>query len=470
MKEYDVVVIGAGSGGLVVASGAASFGFKVALIEKNKLGGDCLWTGCVPTKSLIGSAKIAHMIDKYSGSNTSSFDFAEAKRRMKKAMDKIAVHDSIERFEKMGVDVYIGFGEIKTANQILVNGEILSARKIVIATGSSPFVPVIEGLDEAGYMTNEEALKLEKLPKSISIIGSGAIGVEFAQIFNRFGVEVNLIGRSDRIIEKEDEEISRELQEIFKSEGVNIYPSMNIIDVSLQNGDKVIRMSRTDGREMKISSQEIMVATGRRANTKNLGIENTNIKLDRGYIVTDEYMRTDESSIYAIGDVNGKMQFTHVAGYEAKAVLSTMFFKFKTKVDYENIPFSTYTDPEVFHLGLTEAQAREKYGQIKVYKTRVEDVDRFIADNKDDGFIKIICDVKGHIIGAHGLCEDSSSLMEEIVYAKKNKDKIGKLSRIVYPYPAKTEIVRNTSDLFWREKMEDGKLKKLVKAYLKMMN
>ncbi|WXR62317.1 NAD(P)/FAD-dependent oxidoreductase [Peptostreptococcaceae bacterium AGR-M142] len=472
---YDIVVIGGGSAGLSIASYGANFGFKVLLIEKDKLGGDCLWNGCVPTKSLVSSSKIIHNINKYTKDLEASwvFNFKDARERMIKAQEKIAINDSIQRFNSLGVDVIIGevkfLDENKLEVQMKNEKRIINSKKFIIATGSSPKVPNLKGLLDIDYLTNIELLKLKELPKSIIILGSGPIGIEFAQILNRFGVDVKVVLRGSRILKKEEKIISNKLKNILEDEGIEFIEHFKQKEIK-QEAKQVLLIGNIDKKEIIIQAEKILIATGRQGNIENLGLENIGVKTNKGYIVVDLNLRTTKKNIYAIGDVIGGMQFTHVASYEARLAFFNSMYKLNQKRYYKDIPYATYCDPEIFHLGLTEIEALKEYKGVKVYELSLEEVDRFVAEDNTNGIIRIICDKNGYILGAHGLLEDASSVLQPIVYAMKNKKKVGSLSQIVYPYPSKSEALKNVTDLYWREFASDGIVFDLIKKYGEIIN
>lgn len=472
---YDIVVIGGGSAGLSIAAYGANFGFKVLLIEKDKLGGDCLWNGCVPTKSLVSSSKVVHNINKYTKDLKASwvFNFKDARKRMLKAQKEIAKNDSIQRFNSLGVDVIVGeakfLDENKLEVQIKNEKRIINSKKFIIATGSSPKIPNLKGLLEIDYLTNIELLKLKELPKSIIVLGSGPIGIEFAQILNRFGVNVKVILRGSEILKKEEKMISNKLKKILEDEGIEFIEHFKQKQIK-KEAKKVLLIGYIDEKETVIEAQNILVATGRKGNIKNLGLENIGVKTNKGYVVVDLNLRTTKKNIYAIGDVIGGMQFTHVASYEARLAFFNSMYKLNQKRYYKDIPYATYCDPEIFHLGLTKEEALKEYKGIKEYELDLKDVDRFVAEDNTNGLIKIICDKNGYILGAHGLLEDATSILQPVVYAMKNKKKIGSLSQIVYPYPAKSEALKNVSDLYWREFASKGMIFDLIKKYGKIIN
>ena len=472
MVEYDLIVIGGGSGGLTAASGAASMGAKVALIDDQPgLGGDCLHFGCVPSKAFITAAKEVHAV--YRGAAefglTVSGDvlFERAIERVKEAIDEIQEIDSDERFESLGVDIYRGKGAFKDEHTITIDGENpIKGKRIVISTGSRPNVPPIDGVENVSFITNETIFNLDYLPKSVVFIGGGPVGLELAQSLSRFGSDVTVIETSQSVFKKEDHEIIPIVTKALEKELTFVFEA-DVTGISEQNGHKVVTY-KVNGEEKTIESEAIMMSTGRKPNTDKLNLEAAGVNENKGYITVNESLQTNKSHIYAIGDVNGAFPFTHGAGMEGKLIVQNAVFGLKRKVNYDNVPWVTYTEPEVFHLGLTEQEAKEKHGEeIRVFKVGTDDVDRFIAERKKDGLLKVITDKKGHILGAHAVGEDSGSWMQEIVFAKEHGHKIGDISTVIHPYPTKGAILNQAADMYWREKLFDGWLPKVSEKYIK---
>ncbi|MDP4552720.1 FAD-dependent oxidoreductase [Alkalihalobacillus macyae] len=472
MVEYDLIVIGGGSGGLTAASGAASMGAKVALIDDQPgLGGDCLHFGCVPSKAFITAAKEVHAVYKGAAEFglTVSGDvlFERAIERVKEAIDEIQEIDSDERFESLGVDIYRGKGAFKDEHTITIDGENpIKGKRIVISTGSRPNVPPIDGVENVSFITNETIFNLVNLPKSVVFIGGGPVGLELAQSLSRFGSVVTVIETSQSVFKKEDHEIIPIVTKALEKELTFVFEA-DVTGISEQNGHKVVTY-KVNGEEKTIESEAIMMSAGRKPNTDKLNLEAAGVNENKGYITVNESLQTNQSHIYAIGDVNGAFPFTHGAGMEGKLIVQNAVFGLKRKVNYDNVPWVTYTEPEVFHLGLTEQEAKEKHGEeIRVFKVGTDDVDRFIAERKKDGLVKVITDKKGHILGAHAVGEDSGSWMQEIVFAKEHGHKIGDISTVIHPYPTKGAILNQAADMYWREKLFDGWLPKVSEKYIK---
>lgn len=473
VKKYDLIVIGGGSGGLTVAAGAASLGAKVALIEKEKEpGGDCLHYGCVPSKALIEAAKEVYTAKKaaleFGMTLTGDASLAIAKKRIKAAIAHIQVHDSREHFREIGIDVYDGFGTFKDDHHVAIIGtnEVLYGKRIVIATGSRPIIPPIEGLKEIEVLTNETIFELEEVPRRLLVIGAGPIGLELSQALARFGSEVIVVDQAKEIFTKEDSKIVPFVKKSLEEE-LTFRLGAGVTNISLtESGRKKVTLS-IDGQEEQFEVNEILVSAGRRPNTEKLGLEEIGVKVEKGSIVVSPTLQTSVSHIYAIGDVNGMFPFTHAAGMEGKVVVANAVFGLKKKVSYDSVPWVTFTDPEVFHLGLTEQEAKEMYGDnVTVYEVTMADVDRFVADRKLNGLAKVVTNKKGKILGAHAVGPGAGEWMQEIVYVKQHGHKISNLSNVIHPYPIRGAILQRLADQYWRRKLFGGWIPKVTKKYI----
>lgn len=470
MKKYDLIVIGGGAGGLTVAAGAAMLGGKVALIEKDRLGGDCLWYGCVPSKAFIEGSKKYHYSRQgieFGLKISGEVEIDKILDRVNKSIQKIEEHDSIERFERLGVDVYIGKGSFKNKNEVMIDkGKTIYGKRIIISTGSSPRIPDDLSKSGIGYYTNETIFKIEKRPETLLIVGAGPIGLELAQSFNRLGTNVHVIQRGSQILKKEDRDIAEEILTILKEEGLNIHIKTVIKEIKQEGSIVKIKLEQ-NGKVIDLCVDAILVAAGRKNNMEGLNVENAGVNTNGKFIPVNKYLQTNINNIYAIGDVNGRYPFTHVAGYEGKIAVSNSLLGLRRKADYNNIPWVTYTDPEIFHLGLTENDALKTFGdKINIYKLRLDEVDRFVTDRNDKGFIKLITNKKGYIIGAHAIGKGAGDWMQTVVFAKTFKHKIGDLSMQIYPYPTHVEAINNASSLYWKERL-NAKSSKLIERYIR---
>jgi pyruvate/2-oxoglutarate dehydrogenase complex dihydrolipoamide dehydrogenase (E3) component len=392
--DRDLVVIGAGSGGLVAALIAATVRAKVTLIEKNKMGGDCLNTGCVPSKSLIRSARFAY--DSARGSDLGfsdvpqSANFKSIMDRVQRIIRDIEPHDSVERYEGLGVDVETGFGEILSPWEVRVNGKTLTTRNIIVATGAEPFIPPIENIDSVEYLTSNNLWELEERPDRVVVLGGGPIGTELTQAFARLGSKVSQVELLPNILPREDEEFSAMIQTQFEIEGIDVLTNHRAVAVE---GDSTLLLSDPDGSEKRLTFDKLIVAVGRKANSTGFGLEKLGVELNgNGTVATDEYLRTNFPNIYAIGDVAGPYQFTHTASHMAwYASVNALFGVFKKfKVDYSVIPWATFCSPEVARVGLNEQEANEKGIAYEVTTYDVADLDRAIADEEAQGLVKVL--------------------------------------------------------------------------------
>lgn len=438
--DYDLVIIGGGSAGLVAASAGAQLKAKVALVEKeDRLGGDCLHYGCVPSKSLIHASRVAHEVTRGHkfGIHTTleKIDLQAALGHVHRVIDTIQVHDSTERFESLGVEVIYGQGEFTDSRTFTVNGRALKARSFIIATGSRPASPNIEGLEQAGYITNLTVFSLQHQPASLAVIGAGPIGCELGQAFARLGTEVTIIGSKDHILPKEEPEAAIALQERMESEGIRILNNTRAQKVEVIDGKKHVHT--TNG---TVVVDDILLAAGRVPNVDSLNLEAAGVAVGKDGITVNPKLQTTNSRIYAAGDVIGGYQFTHVAGYEgAVAMQNALLLPTKT-ADYRVIPWATFTDPELARVGLTEAQARDRYDDVYILKQDFEGVDRALAEAAGYGFGKIITRSNGEILGAHLVGPHAGELIHEIVLAMSNNLKVDALKNMIHIYPTLAEV------------------------------
>ncbi|CAA9448864.1 MAG: Mercuric ion reductase [uncultured Rubrobacteraceae bacterium] len=467
--NYDLVVVGGGTAGLVSAAGAASLGARVALVERDKLGGDCLFRGCVPTKTLVKSARVAHLVrhsEEYGvRSGGAEVDFPAVMDRMQRVIDRAGEHDSPERFRGLGVDVFLDEARFEAPDLLSVDGSRLKARSAIVATGSHPTAPPVEGLEEAGYLTNVGALELRRLPRSMIIVGSGPIGSEFAQIFARFGSEVNLVSTSPLPLPKEDPEIGEILRQVLLADGVAFHAGYKAERVRVENGEKVMTARSDAGHEVEVRGEEILVAAGRAPTAGNLGLENAGIELQGKGLKVDEHLRTTAPNVYAAGDITGKYLFTHVAEYQGRNALRNALFPVKAKADHRVVPWTTFTDPEVARVGLTEEQARREHEGVKVFRQPFSGVDRAITDGETTGLVKIVTGRRGKILGGHIIGPDAGNLIHEIVLAMQKNIPIGTLSTTIHVYPTLAQANQRAADNYYREKLFNARNQKLFSAF-----
>lgn len=467
-EPFDVVIIGAGTAGLITAHGAAHLGVRAAIIEKGRFGGECLWTGCVPSKALIHSAKLLQAARRADAAGLRSaeleYDFADVMGSMRDAIERIAPHDDPARFEALGVKTIHGTAEILGPGRVAVDGEELSAGRIVIATGSRPMIPRIQGLWAAGYLTHESILELERRPDHLLILGAGPVGLEFAQIFRRLGSQVTVIEIEDRVLPREDAEVTAQLRATLEEEGIRFRLGHRAIAAARADAGVELTLEG-DAASDTIRGDHILVATGMRPFTQSLGLERVGVQLDEnGGVRVDAKMRTTAPRIWAAGDVTGKLLFTHVADYQARLVVRNMFFPFRSAADYSQVPWATYTDPTLARVGLTEAEARERHGdRIGVYRYRLAELDRAITDRATAGLVKLVTDRAGRILGGHILGAHADAAIHEVALAMRAGVKIGELSQMVHAYPTWPEGVRRTANAYWAERFSSGLLPRMLR-------
>lgn len=456
-EEFDVVVIGGGTAGLVTASGCARLGRRVALIERESLGGDCLWTGCVPTKALVATARLAHQMRHADSYGLERVDTAISPRRvmdsMRAARREIEPNDAPEKFRALGIEIIEGSASFQQRNRVAVGSRLLSAKDIVIATGSRTSVPPIDGLADTGYLDHVSFLAHDSFPRSLLMLGGGYIGVEFAQLLGRFGCSVTIIEAAPTLVPNEDADVVRAVTELLESEGISIRTGARVIGAKRHGGEKSLIVIGPDGAEEEIRAEEIFLATGRRGNVEGLGLDAAGVRVERNYVVVDEYLATTAPGVWAAGDIHGGLQFTHVAAYDAVKVVRNMLFPGKSAVRYDNIPMALYTDPEIAHVGETERTASARLGEqnVRSYVVPMHDVDRAIVDRTSRGLLKVVCDARGHILGAHAVCSGASTLIQHFVLARARKMKIGELGRIVSPYPSMADSAGKAATAYYQQ-------------------
>jgi pyruvate/2-oxoglutarate dehydrogenase complex dihydrolipoamide dehydrogenase (E3) component len=461
--KADILIIGAGSGGLSVAAGAAQMGANVVLLEGHKMGGDCLNYGCIPSKALIATAKSAyaqrHSVQYGVADAAGAVDYAAAKDHVADVIRTIAPVDSQERFEGFGVTVIREFGRFVSKNEVRAGDTVIKARRIVIATGSSPLVPPVPGLDSVPFETNETLFDLREKPEHLLIIGGGPIGIEMAQAHIRMGCKVTVI-EGDKALGKDDPELADVVLAQLREEGVEIAQDAQATQVRGTAG--AIEVETQDGRVF--SGSHLLVAVGRRANTERLDLEAAGVLPSRNGIKVDDSLRTSNRRVYAIGDVAGGMQFTHVAGYHAGVIIRSMLFGLPSKAKTAHIPWATYTEPELSQVGLTEAQAKKKHGSgLEVVRFHYSHNDRAVAERKAKGFIKVMV-VKGRPVGASIVGYQAGELINLWALALANKMKMSQIAAMVSPYPTIGEINKRAAGAYFSPRLfESDLVKRLVR-------
>ncbi|MBE1283925.1 MAG: dihydrolipoamide dehydrogenase [Rhodobacteraceae bacterium] len=457
----DLLVIGAGSGGLSMAAGASQMGADVVLLEGHEMGGDCLNFGCVPSKALIASAKAAYAqahAAPYGVANvTPAVDYAAAKDHVRDVIDTIAPVDSQERFEGLGVRVIREYGRFLSETDVQAGDHVITARRVVVATGSSPLVPPIPGLDQVPYETNETVFELRDKPEHLLIIGGGPIGMEMAQAHVRLGCTVTVL-EGAKALGKDDPELAQVVLDSLRDEGVDIFEGAMVSRIDGQAGQ--IKVEAKDGRVFEGS--HLLLAMGRKANTERLDLDKAGIEVSKTGIKVDTSMRTTNKRVYAIGDVAGGLQFTHVAGYHAGIIIRSILFGLPAKVKTDHIPWATYTDPELAQVGLTEAQARVQHGgKLEVVRFDYHHNDRAIAERKTKGFIKVMV-VKGRPVGASIVGHQAGELIAMWSLALANRLKMAQIAGMIAPYPTIAEVNKRAVGAYFSPKLFDNPMVKRV--------
>ncbi len=471
--DRNLVVIGAGSAGLVSAYIAAAVRAKVTLIEKHRMGGDCLNTGCVPSKALIRSAKVVAQARRATELGFKNihveFDFADIMERVQRVIRTIEPHDSVERYTSLGVECVEGEARITSPWTVEVNGQTLSTRNIIIATGARPFIPPIPGIEDMDYLTSDTVWSLRELPRRLVVLGGGPIGSELAQSFARLGSKVSQVEMLPRILVREDPEVSKIVSDSFKNDGVDVLISHKALSFKKQAGQKVL-VCEHDGKEVEIEFDQLLVAVGRKPNVEGFGLEDLGIALDKaGTVTTNEYLQTLHENIFACGDVAGPYQFTHTAAHQAwYAAVNAMFGRFKKfRVDYSVIPWATFTEPEVARVGLNETEAKEKGIAYEVSHYGIDDLDRAIADEEAKGFVKVLTvPGKDKILGATIVGDHAGELITEYITAMKHGLGMNKILGTIHIYPTLSEANKFTAGV-WKKAHAPEKLLKLVEWFHK---
>ena len=477
MNEYDLTIIGGGSAGLVLAVAGAKLGMKTALVEKHRLGGDCLWTGCVPSKAILKSAKIAYYIreaEKYGVLvKDAQVDFTRVMAYVHSAQHTIEQeHDNPERFREMGVNVIFGEGHFETSTTFVIQDKennqtlTINSKKFVVTTGSRPIPPAIPGMDSVDYLDSENVWELDQLPERLLVIGAGPIGIELGQAFHRLGAKVTIVQRSDRILTKEDTEVSEKMLSYLQEDGIEILLNTNPVQINRidaplseelnpdiaiwepQNAEASpeeyhVQLKAADtGAAHEIVVDRILIAAGRKPNIEGLGLEKIGVKVGKSGIEVNNKLQTTVKNIYAAGDVVGHYLFTHVAAFQATQIVRNIFFPGSSAINYSVVPWATFCDPEVARCGLTEAEAREKHGAVDVFRVDLHDVDRAVAEGETKGFIKVVATRwKGKILGVHLVGSNAGEVIHEFVLAMNAGLPLRKLAGIIHVYPTFSSIV-----------------------------
>lgn len=454
--EYDICVIGGGAAGLVVAAAAAAIGAKVVLIEKDRLGGDCLYYGCVPSKTLLHSAHLAQQMRDAGrfglDAVTPKIELARVMARVQEVIKGIEPNDSPERFRSLGVEVLMDQGHFVNKHTFMLVDRAIRARHFVIATGSRPRIPDLTGLDQVPYHSNETIFQQTEPVQQLIILGGGPIGVEMAQAFVRLGSEVSLVTRDQHLLPREDVDMASVVEDQLKADGVHISFKSEVRQISGQAGNIQMTIC-ADGADTQIKGSHLLLATGRQSNTEDLGLDQAGVITTARGIEVDRRLRTRNKRIFACGDVVNQHQFTHMAEHMAGVVIRNALFHLPARVETRVVPWCTFTRPELARVGLSEAEARQQSIAHRIYRFPVGDIDRARTDGITQGLIKIIASPKGVILGAAIVCDQAGELIHEYVLAMAKKMNLAELSSVIHIYPSLAQINRRVADQMLKEKL-----------------
>jgi dihydrolipoamide dehydrogenase len=470
--DFDAVVIGGGAAGLTASGIAANFGAKTMMVEKDKLGGDCTWTGCVPSKALLKAGKVAQNIrnaGKYGLiDGEPEIDFKNVIKHVHKIRQDIYEEaDAPENFEAMGIDVVTGEAQFVDDHTVAITtakgDRVVTSRYIFICSGASASVPPVEGLDSVDYLTSESLFEIDELPEELIIIGAGAIGTEMAQAMQRLGSDVRVIDMADRIMTNDDSELAVMLQDRLEAEGIKYLLDAQVDTVTSEDGQIHVEISQ-NGESKTITGSDLLMATGRRANVEGLNLEAAGVTYTKKGIDVDEKCQTNVSHIYACGDVTGDYQFTHMSEHTAKVATTNALLKFPMNVDADHVPWCTYTDPELGHVGATEQQLKEEGTSYEVYRFPFSKMDRALTESEGEGLIKVFAKKwNGKILGASVLGTNAGEMISEYAVAMKNGVTLRSLADTIHPYPTYGLGARRAADQWYIKNQSEWQVK-LIKT------
>lgn len=458
-SRYNLVVVGGGTAGLVSAAGAAGLGARVALVERELMGGDCLNSGCVPSKALLRAARACADIRRAEVYGIAipaetDIDFSKAMERMRRLRAELSARDSATRFRDLGVDVFIGDGRFSGPDSLAVKGQTLRFSRAVIATGSRPMAPAISGLSEAGYLTNETVFSLTSRPQRLAVIGAGPLGCELAQAFARFGSRVVLLEAEARILPREDPDAAQVLERALSRDGIEIITNARIKRVAGKGGEKLISLENEHTRR-EIACDALLLGAGRVPRVEGLNLEAAGIKYDgRAGVKVDDHLRTSNRRIFAAGDVCSVYKFTHMADAMARVVIRNALFLGRERVSELIVPWCTYTEPEIAHVGLHEHEAREREIPVRTFIQPLSEVDRAVLDGETEGFVKIhLRENTDQIVGATVVASHAGEMISELTLAISGKLGLSALGRTIHPYPTQAEAIHKLSDAYNRTRL-----------------
>ncbi len=469
--DFDVIVIGGGSGGLVSAVGCAGFGMKTLLVEKEHLGGDCLYYGCVPSKTLLKSAAVYHAAGEAARFGLPAMErppvsMAEITNRVQKVIADIAVHDSPEAFRERGVHVEIGSSKFVGEREIELNGRVLSAKSFVLATGSRPRSLPIPGLEEAGYLTNIDIFSLTELPARVVTIGAGPIGIEMSQALSRLGAKVTVLDIAPQILPREDADMAAVVRARLDGEGLFFALGVKVLRVEKDGAAKRVVIEE-DGGEKSIEADAIIMAAGRAGNTDDLDLEKAGVTVEKSFVPVDAGLKTSNKHILGVGDVNGRYLFTHVAAAEASVAVRRLAFHLPAKMSYTNVPWVTYTDPELASVGYNEMAAKEAGILYTVEKQSYDANDRARAEGEAEGLVKVLLDKKGRVIGSQIAGYHAGDVLLPATYAVTGKWKIKGLLDPIIAYPTLGELPKKVASGYYGPRLFNDKVRKLLRFFFR---
>jgi pyruvate/2-oxoglutarate dehydrogenase complex dihydrolipoamide dehydrogenase (E3) component len=458
--RYHLVVIGAGTAGLVTAAGAAGIGAKVALVERHLLGGDCLNVGCVPSKCIIRSSRVyADIRDaRLFGMRVpegARADFPAVMERMRRLRARISHHDSVKRFRSLGVDVFLGEARFSGPETVEVDGKTLRFGKAVIAAGARADVPPVPGLADAGFLTNETVFSLTELPPRILVFGAGPIGCELAQAFRRCGSETTIVQRSSQLLKKEDPDAAAVLSVSFLRDGIEVRRNTEVTRVTVAGKEKRVHLRRDDGFEDVVAVDEILIGAGRAPNVEGLDLGAAGVRVDgRKGVVVDDFLRTANPRIYAAGDICMEHKFTHTADAAARIVIQNALFRGRKRLSALTVPWCTYTDPEIAHVGIYERDAASRGIPVDTFVRQMSEVDRAVADGEEEGFVKVhVRKGTDRILGATIVARHAGEMINEISLAMVGNIGLGTLGSVIHSYPTQAEAIKQVADMYNRTRL-----------------
>jgi pyruvate/2-oxoglutarate dehydrogenase complex dihydrolipoamide dehydrogenase (E3) component len=466
---HDVIIVGGGSGGLTAAVGCAQLGMKTALIDKERLGGDCLHYGCVPSKTLLKSASVYAQMreaDRFGlpSASVGAVEMSAINARIAGVIAEIEKHDSPERFESLGAEVFLGHAEFTSPHEVRFNDErTLSAKHIILATGSAPRAIPFPGIEEAGYITNLDAFSLPQLPRRIATIGAGPIGIELSQAYRRLGAQVTILDLASQVLPREDADMAEVVSHRITAEGIQLRLGAKIERVEKSGSTKTVHLKKGDGSSESLEVDEILMAVGRQGNTTGLGLENIGVTIEKSFVVTDSKLRTSRKNILGVGDVNGKYQFTHVAGAEGSVAVRRIALHAGGSMNYTNVPWVTYTDPELASVGYNEGAAKEAGITYRTIVQPFGSTDRAQAEGETEGRMKILLDRKDRVIGTQIVGYHAGELLAPSLYAVGKSWKASAIMGPIYPYPTLAELHKKAVSGYMGPRLFNDKVRGILR-------